>query len=105
MPSVENVVFRPEQFQTPDSEQTLHFFRGLKTNFDSGLRFWIKTLLCHDWAEWAGRNEYLLAYAQSGKCLPLSQGEFDRLIQECSADLRPPLPGLCRFAAGTLRAC
>ncbi|MDR3637840.1 MAG: hypothetical protein P4L84_28800 [Isosphaeraceae bacterium] len=96
-PPMEIAEFSNQDFEPPCSEQKLWAFRGFKTEFASGLRFWIKTLQAQGWD---GRESYFMPYAEAGLCEPIAEGEFIRLVAEYTGSLRHALPQYIRELSG-----
>jgi hypothetical protein len=108
-PIIEVVRFRQDDFKHPSSEESILAFFATKRDCPDPLLFWIKTLE-HIWAE---RMSYVrpadphksaaslyvkqhYQFLNAGLCEPLEKEEFVSLVQECSRELRKPLPHFLR---------
>jgi hypothetical protein len=72
-PEIAIQIFDQFDFKVSESEQSIEIHRGATFKFEDVLHFWVKSLQSQDWSY---RAEYFLPYAQSGKCLMLSEKSF-----------------------------
>jgi hypothetical protein len=88
-PTSEIVILRfdPFDFKVPDSEESIEIHRGATFKFEDVLHFWVKSVQSQDWSY---KAEYFLPYAQGGKYLMLSEGEFNNLVSQYALDLKQP---------------
>lgn len=95
-PPLEFVEFGNQDFRSTCSEQVIRVVRGARADFASGLLFWIKAMEATDWF---GPEPYFTAYAEAALCEPIGPEEFERIVDEYSGSLVPPLPDFVRNLA------
>jgi hypothetical protein len=96
-PPLEVVEFGNQDFIPPSSEQMIRAVRGIRTDFPSGLLFWVKAM------ETTGSfspGPYFTGYAEAALCIPIGPAEFASVVDEYSGSLVPLLPGFVRDLAG-----
>ena len=84
---LEVLKFDSSEFKCPSSEQEIIIHWGDRLKFDDVLHFWLVSIQSDDWSY---RSEYFLPYAQSGKCLALSEVKFNNLANGYLLDLKYP---------------
>jgi hypothetical protein len=84
---IESILFEPDDFPSSSSEETISFCRGLKSDFESPIHFWIRAQHC---VNWAGREEFFLPYIHTAVCQPESEPNFMNLLNRTQG-LRSPI--------------
>ncbi|MFT3800982.1 MAG: hypothetical protein QM766_07155 [Burkholderiaceae bacterium] len=75
-------------FRTPSSEEYIRVTRALRLAADNGIKFWCSA----EWAAgWSGRESYFAPYLHGAQFEPISEDEFNRIVQESSSELIAPL--------------
>lgn len=85
--NVEVTEFDQQDFDPPESEQTIEIHCGKKADFEDALHFWLKSLQSQDW----NSGDYSVNYAKSSLCLPLAEERFMELIADYSRSSKKPL--------------
>ena len=86
-PPVEVISFDQDAFPQPASEESIVICRGVKTNFDNAIHFWVVAMQCEDWE---GREEYFLPYLNRAVCQDIDEQEF-RLMLNRLQGLKYPI--------------
>ena len=75
-------------FRVPDSEEYIRVTRAPRLAADNGIKFWCSA----EWADdWRGRESHFAPYLYGAKFEAISEGAFNRIVQESSSDLVAPL--------------
>jgi hypothetical protein len=74
---IESVLFEPNNFPSSSSEETISICRGLKSDFESPIHFWIRAQQCVDWT---GREEYFLPYLHTAVCRQIEEQDFIEIL-------------------------
>lgn len=85
---VDCAAYGQDAFQIPGAEESLLLCRGSKAFFAGAIHFWMSAMRSQDWSY---RQSYLLPYAQSAMCIPLSESEFLGFVSRCLSTLKQPL--------------
>jgi hypothetical protein len=76
---IESILFEPDDFPSSSSEETISIYRGLKSNFENPVHFWIRAHLSQDQTK---RMAYLMPYLHSALYKPVEEQEFMQRLSQ-----------------------
>lgn len=78
-PAIEVMQFAPDDFPSSSSEEYIQLCRGIESDFENAVHFWVASQQCQDWN---GREEYILPYLQEATCQPMDEEAFILILSQ-----------------------